>query len=109
MNDGLLSSPIVSFFLAAIVGLAMATLSWFISRRSGLVPAQEALITTLQANTAALQSQVEMLTRQLAAEKQARQDLATRTDQLEEQLADLLVENADLRKQLGMPQKARHV
>ncbi len=109
MSEGIFSSPVVSFLLAAIVGLGMATLSWVISRRSGLVPAQEALITTLQANTSALQAQVDMLTRQLNAEKQARQELAARTDQLEEQLADLLVENADLRKQLGMTPRARHV
>lgn len=109
MSEGLLSSPVVSFFLATSVGLTLAVLSWFISRRSGLVPAQEALIVTLKANTEALTAQVQMLQGQLAKEQAARRDLETRTDALEEQLSDLLVENADLRKQLGMQPRARRV
>lgn len=109
MNEGLLSTPIVSFFLATLVGLALATLSWLISRRSGLVPAQEALISTLKANTDALGAQVELLKTQLATEKSARQALETKVDALETQLADLLVENGELRQKLGIQPRSRRV
>lgn len=108
MNDGLLTSPIVSFLLAALMGLAMAALTFYFARKSGLVPAQERLISTLEANTKALTHQILLLREQLDEERSKRSELAekheqlvARTDALEGQLADLLVENSELRRKLG--------
>lgn len=97
----------MSFLLAATVGLFLSYLTWRLTKKSGLVPAQDRLVTTLEANTKALTQQVSLLKEQLDEEKAKRADLSAkydqlviRTDALEEQLADLLVENADLRKKL---------
>lgn len=108
MSETIVISPIVSFLLALFLGLALATLTWWMTRKSGLVPAQERLISTLESNTKALTHQIVLLHEQLDEEKKKRSELAekheqlvARTDALEHQLADLLVENSELRKKLA--------
>jgi chromosome segregation ATPase len=95
----------VSFLLAALVGFLLAGLTWLAARKSGLQPAQAALISTLQDNADALGEQVKILREQLAAEVEQRQALERKVARLREAVVDLASENAELRGRLGMPRR----
>lgn len=108
MNDALFTSPYISFFLATFVGLVLALLTWWLARKSGLVPAQERLIETLESNTKALSQQVIILREQLEEERKKHDELSlkhdalvARTDALEKHIANLSVENSNLRVKLN--------
>ena len=96
-----------AFFIAAISGVFLAALTWFFARRSGLQPAQAALIDTLQENAAALQVQVARLKDDLAHEKSRREALEGKVDRLEGLVVELTDENSALRSKLGMPARKR--
>lgn len=95
------------FVLATGMGLFIAFLTWWAARKSGLNPAQETLIDTLQDNAAALNEQVRLLRESLATEQRLRLDLDAKVRHLENVVVDLASENADLRRQLGLPRKEK--
>lgn len=89
-----------SFLAATIIGLAIAFLTWFAARKSGLTSAQAELIDTLQQNTLALNEQVRLLRAELEQERAMRRTLETKVRRLEEATVDLAAENSELRRRI---------
>jgi hypothetical protein len=95
--------PFLPFLLATAVGVFLAGLTYLFGRKSGLVPAQASLITTLQANAEALEHRVGMLSQSLSEEQSKRAMLEVKVERMETLIVDLVAENSDLRRRLGMP------
>jgi cell division protein FtsB len=97
--------PYLSFFVAAIVGLGLAGLTWWFARKSGLQPAQAALIDTLKDNVDALEDRAKLLEDDLRVERAARQALDQELKRLKAVVIELVTENAELRRRAGLPDK----
>ena len=95
--------PFLPFLLATAVGMFLAGLTYLFARRSGLGTAQATLISTLQATSDALADQVKILQADLSAERDKRQALEGKVDRMESLIVDLVGENNDLRKKVGLP------
>ena len=93
----------VAFVLAAIAGLVLAGLAWLLATKSGLQPAQAALIATLKDNADAMEDQIKLLRAELAVQKERRMDLEAKVARLEAVVLELVQENAELRKKGGAP------
>lgn len=94
--------PFMPFLLAAIIGLGLSVATLLVARKAGLAPYQAQLIDTLQDNAAALTTRVSQLEAEIDKERSDRMALQLEVSRLREVLADLVTENADLRKKLGM-------
>ena len=97
--------PYLSFFIAGLVGLFLAGLTFWFARKSGLQPAQAALIDTLKDNVDAQEDQIRLLKGDLAVERTARQGLEEKVQRLQAVVVELVTENAELRKKAGLPVK----
>jgi hypothetical protein len=98
----MLEGPYISFILAALVGLFLAAGTFWFARKTGLQPAQTALIQTLQDNAAALSDQIKIVRQQLDSEIEKRASLERRVTILQQAVVDLAEENAELRRKLGL-------
>ena len=92
-----------SFVLAAIAGLVLAGAAFWLATKSGLQPAQAALIETLKDNADAMDDKVKLLETELATQKDRRMQLERKVAKLEAIVLELVSENSTLRKKLGMP------
>ena len=98
-----MDNALTSFVLAAIAGLVLAGAAFWLSTKSGLQPAQAALIETLKDNADAMDAQVELLKTELATQKDRRMQLERKVAKLEAVVLELVQENSTLRKKLGLP------
>jgi cell division protein FtsB len=95
--------PYFSFLIAGLVGLFLAGLTWWFARKSGLQPAQAALIDTLKDNVDALEDRAKLLEDQLNIERARTTELDQELKKLKAVVVDLVTENAELRRKAGMP------
>ena len=93
----------LNFLLATGAGLCLAGLTFWFARKSGLQPAQAALIDTLKENADALKDQVERLKEEIRVQRDRRISLERKVARLEKVVIELASQNADLRAKLGMP------
>ena len=97
-----MDNALTSFVLAAIAGLVLAGGAFWLATKSGLQPAQAALIATLKDNADAMDDKVTLLETELATQKDRRMQLERKVARLEAIVLDLASENSELRKKLGM-------
>ena len=102
-----MDNAVVAFVLAAVSGLVLAGLAFWLATKSGLQPAQAALIVTLRDNGDALSEQVGLLKTEVATQRDRRIQLERKVARLERVVIGLASQNNDLRQKLGMP--ARHL
>ena len=93
---------VTGFVLAAASGLVLAAATFWLARKSGLQPAQAALINTLKDNADAMEDKIKLLTDELAAQKDRRIRLEEKVARMEGVILSLADENAVLRKKAGM-------
>jgi hypothetical protein len=98
-----MDNAVVAFVLAAIAGLVLAAGAFWLATKSGLQPAQAALIETLKGNGDALEDKVKILETELAMQKDRRIRLERKVARLERVVIGLASQNNDLRQKLGMP------
>lgn len=92
--------PFAALLAATIIGFGMSVLTLVMARRAGLAPVQASLVDTLQDNAAALTQRVSQLEAEVRRERTDREGLEIEVRRLRDALADLAVENADLRRRL---------
>jgi hypothetical protein len=97
----------LNFLFPLAVGLFLAGGTFWLARKSGLQPAQAALIDTLQDNAVALKIQVDRLKEEVATQRDRRVALERKVARMEAVILSLADENSVLRAQLGM-QPRRH-
>ena len=97
-----MEAAVIGFVLASASGLLLAAATFWLARKSGLQPAQAALIATLKENGDALETQVTLLEREVATQRDRRVTLERKVARLEAVVLELADENSDLRKKLGM-------
>ena len=98
----LMEAASLGFILASASGLLLAAGTFWLARKSGLQPAQAALVQTLKENGDALEKQVGLLEREVATQRDYRVKLEQKVARLEAVVLELADENSDLRKKLGM-------
>ena len=94
-----------SLLLATGIGLGMTALTYLLARKSGILPVQISLIKTLQDNGEAMAQKLTLLTEELGVQKDLRMKLEKRVGRLQAVLIEVIEENSDLRKRLGLPVK----
>ena len=97
-----MDAAVTGFLLASLAGLFFAAGTFWLARKSGLQPAQQKLIETLKENGDALETQVTLLEREVATQRDRRVTLERKVARLEAVVLELADENSDLRKKLGM-------
>ena len=98
----LMEAAVTGFVLAAASGLVLAAATFWLARKSGLQPAQAALINTLKDNADAMEDKIARLTDELAAQRDRRILLEKKVSRMEGVILGMATENAELRKKLGM-------
>jgi uncharacterized membrane protein affecting hemolysin expression len=97
-----MEAAVTGFVLAAASGLVLAAATFWLARKSGLQPAQAALINTLKDNANAMEDKISRLTAELAEQKDRRILLEKKVARMEGVILGMATENAELRKKLGM-------
>ena len=97
-----MEAAVIGFILASGSGLILALATFWLARKSGLQPAQAALIQTLKENGDALETQVGLLEKEVAVQRDRRVTLEHKVARLEAIVVELADENSDLRQKLGM-------
>jgi septal ring factor EnvC (AmiA/AmiB activator) len=98
-------APFVSFFLATVIGLGISIATFLVARGSGLLPIQQELVDVLKDNTAALSLRVAQLEEEVQRLHAQRISLEEQLSRLRTAISDLASENAELRRQLRMPER----
>lgn len=98
-------SPFLGFILATVVGLGISITTLFVVNKSGLASYQSTLVQTLQDNAAALKARVDILEVDIKNLHEVRNSLEIEIDRLRNAVSDLAIENAELRRQLGLNYK----
>lgn len=98
-------SPFLGFILATVVGLGISITTLFVVNKSGLASYQSTLVQTLQDNAAALKARVDILELDIKNLHEVRNSLEIEIDRLRNAVSDLAIENAELRRQLGLNYK----
>ena len=93
----------IAFVLAAVAGLLLAGLAFWLATKSGLQPAQAALIQTLKDNAEAMEAKVARLETEISTQKDRRILLEQKVARLEKVVIGLSVQNNILREKLGLP------
>ena len=104
-----MENAILSFILAGGAGLFLAALTFWFARKSGLQPAQAALIDTLKDNADAMEDKIGLMKAEIATQRDRRILLEKKVARMEGVILSLADENADLRKKLGMPARRRPI
>ena len=104
-----LFSAMVTFLLSLLLGVFLVWLTYQLSKKSGLLPAQRTLVETLKDNVEAMQDKVKNLEEELATQRDLRVTLETRVRRLAQAIVDLVQENVTLRRRQGLPAKKSKV
>lgn len=96
-------TPFAAFIVATTIGLGLSLATFIVARKSGLSPVQDELIGTLKDNSSALTLRVAQLEEEVSRERARRIELEMTLTRLRDAVADLVAENADLRRRLKLP------
>lgn len=99
----MVEGPYAAFVLTAIVGVVLAGLSWFVARRSGMLPLQAELVDTLQETVQALEKQKSLVQEERDKAVALAETHGAHVIRLNEAILDLVVENTELRRKAGLP------
>lgn len=89
------------FLLALTTAILGAILTFWLSKKSGLQPAQSSLIKTLQDNVNAYSDRVSLLEESLNQERNHRIKLEEQVNELTQNLLSLVQENERLKRQVA--------
>jgi cell division protein FtsB len=97
-----MDGPAGAFLLSTLAGLFLAGATFVFARKTGLQPAQTALVETLKENADALKDQVDLLKSEVIVQRDRRVALEAKVARLEAVVVELVDENSTLRQKAGL-------